>query len=633
MKKIISIILAISVLMSFSVFLSGCGDKGTSSKQNTSSSNKVTSSEDSVSSTVSETESQENSSSNAENLSSNISTIDSNSSIKNEIDSSSGTKYDNVPKINLFKDGEANFKVVRSETANTDVISTAKYICRAISDTHGATVEHKNDSVANDNTMLEISLGVTNRPRAAKLTEELKKANGNYGMDYSIVFDNNIIYIVGGSDVALLNGAKAFLAYFCSTTKGSIPNNFDYRYHLKDSAVFTINKKIDLSAYKLVVPQYNLSYLIGREVNTLSDEILLNNGSFVLRTNDNTAETEYEIVIGNTKRANTPIPDSTDDYMIKTQGNKIFIVGGSDGATALAVKQFISWVKDRKKLPAVIDYTGSYDTDIGNATEEDYKLVWNDEFDATSLDKSIWSPAKGLYSTPTNGNIAPRKKMFTESAENVKLENGKLVMRGSYDDDYYYGAELRTFNSMWFKYGIIEISCKMNFSKGICPAFWLLGNQNNKIAGEFDLFEGLGEYAKNLNAIKCTTITHPTAETGYQSGTMYNEAINHYSESFYSLGKDTTWDDDYHTIGCEWTPTSLKYVIDGDVFLDIPTDVSELSYYTHNGLMQVILTMYSGNDVCTPFTGVPDSTTDWEGNNFTIDHIRLYQDGKGILQN
>lgn len=633
MKKIISIILAISVLMSFSVFLSGCGDKGTSSKQITSSSNKETSSEDSVSSTVSETESQENSSSNAENLSSNISTIDSNSSIKNEIDSSSGTKYDNVPKINLFKDGEANFKVVRSETANTDVISTAKYICRAISDTHGATVEHKNDSVANDNTMLEISLGVTNRPRAAKLTEELKKANGNYGMDYSIVFDNNIIYIVGGSDVALLNGAKAFLAYFCSTTKGSIPNNFDYRYHLKDSAVFTINKKIDLSAYKLVVPQYNLSYLIGREVNTLSNEILLNNGSFVLRTNDNTVETEYEIVIGNTKRANTPIPDSTDDYMIKTQGNKIFIVGGSDGATALAVKQFISWVKDRKKLPAVIDYTGSYDSDIQNATEEDYKLVWYDEFDATSLDKSIWSPAKGLYSTPTNGNIAPRKKMFTESAENVKLENGKLVMRGSYDDDYYYGAELRTFNSMWFKYGIIEISCKMNFSKGICPAFWLLGNQNNKIAGEFDLFEGLGEYAKNLNAIKCTTITHPTAETGYQSGTMYNGAINHYSESFYSLGKDTTWDDDYHTIGCEWTPTSLKYVIDGDVFLDIPTDVSELSYYTHNGLMQVILTMYSGNDVCTPFTGVPDSTTDWEGNNFTIDHIRLYQDGKGILQN
>ena len=633
MKKIISIILAISVLMSFSVFLSGCGDKGTSSKQNTSSSNKVTSSEDSVSSTVSETESQENSSSNAENLSSNISTIDSNSSIKNEIDSSSGTKYDNVPKINLFKDGEANFKVVRSETANTDVISTAKYICRAISDTHGATVEHKNDSVANDNTMLEISLGVTNRPRAAKLTEELKKANGNYGMDYSIVFDNNIIYIVGGSDVALLNGVKAFLAYFCSTTKGSIPNNFDYRYHLKDSAVFTINKKIDLSAYKLVVPQYNLSYLIGREVNTLSNEILLNNGSFVLRTNDNTAETEYEIVIGNTKRANTPIPDSTDDYMIKSQGNKIFIVGGSDGATALAVKQFISWVKDRKKLPAVIDYTGSYDSDIQNATEEDYKLVWYDEFDAKSLDKSIWSPAKGLYSTPTNGNIAPRKKMFTESANNVKLESGKLVMRGSYDDDYYYGAELRTFNSMWFKYGIIEISCKMNFSKGICPAFWLLGNQNNKIAGEFDLFEGLGEYAKNLNAIKCTTITHPTAETGYQSGTMYNEAINHYSESFYSLGKDTTWDDDYHTIGCEWTPTSLKYVIDGDVFLDIPTNVSELSYYTHNGLMQVILTMYSGNDVCTPFTGVPDSTTDWEGNNFTIDHIRLYQDGKGILQN
>ena len=56
-------------------------------------------------------------------------------------------------------------------------------------------------------------------------------------------------------------------------------------------------------------------------------------------------------------------------------------------------------------------------------------------------------------------------------------------------------------------------------------------------------------------------------------------------------------------------------------------------FFGNRGLMQVILTMYSGNDVCTPFTGVPDSTTDWKGNNFTIDHIRLYQDGKGVLQN
>ena len=160
----------------------------------------------------------------------------------------------------------------------------------------------------------------------------------------------------------------------------------------------------------------------------------------------------------------------------------------------------------------------------------------------------------------------------------------------------------------------------------------MLGNQNNEIAGEFDLFEGLGEKCLKNNSIKCTTITHAKDASKYKSGTMYLGAINNVEESFYSLGNDT-WDDEYHTIGCEWTPTSFKYVIDGDVFIDIDTTQGEQAWYTYNGMMQIVLTHYTGNDVCTPFTGLPDSTTDWKNNNFTIDNIRLYQNSDGVLQN
>lgn len=616
MKKIISLILSISVLMSFSVFLAGCGENKPADGK------KTTSSGESQNKDVD---------SSKDDTSSDISILDPEKDIKKEIDTSSGSKYTNVPKIKLFKDGEADFIVVRSEKANKDIIATARYFCKAIEDTHGILVEHKNDSIANEKSQLEINIGVTNRPEAAKLTESIKKAHGNYGLDYAIVFKDNVIYITGGTDISVKNGVKAFLSYFCADTNGAVPNNFDYKYHIKDSAAFAINGKTDLSAYKLVVPKYNLSYVIGREVNTLRKEILLNNGSITPRTPDKQGESQYEIIIGNTNRAGTPMPSNTDEYIIKSQGNKIFIVGGSDGATAMAVKQFTKWVKEKMNLPSSIDYLGSYASDASEATDEDYLLVWNDEFD-TTLDKGTWSVSKGRYSITTNDNIAPRQKMFSDSSEHVRIEDGKLVMTGSYDDDYYYGVEMRTANSLWLKYGIIEISCKMNFSKGICPAFWLLGNLNNEIAGEFDLFEGLGEMCMKNNSIKCSPLSHAKDASNFNSGLIYLGAINDYKESFYSLGSDT-WNDEFHTIGCEWTPTSLKFVIDGDVFIEIDTTQGEQAYYTYNGMMQIILTHYTGNNVFAPYTGVPDSTTDWKNNNFTIDSIRLYQNSDGVLQN
>ena len=616
MKKIISLILSISVLMSFSVFLAGCGENKPANGK------KATSSGESQNKDVD---------SSKDDTSSDISSLDPEKDIKKEIDTSSGSKYTNVPKIKLFKDGEADFIVMRSEKANKDIIATARYFCKAVEDTHGILVEHKNDSIANEKSQLEINIGVTNRPEAAKLTESIKKAHGNYGLDYAIVFKDNVIYITGGTDVAVKNGVKAFLSYFCADTNGAVPNNFDYKYHIKDSAAFAINGKTDLSAYKLVVPKYNLSYVIGREVNTLRDEILLNNGSITPRTPDKHGESQYEIIIGNTNRAGTPMPSNTDEYIIKSQGNKIFIVGGSDGATSMAVKQFTKWVKEKMNLPSSIDYLGSYASDASEATDEDYLLVWNDEFD-TTLDKGTWSVSKGRYSVTSNDNIAPRQKMFSDSSEHVRIEDGKLVMTGSYDDDYYYGVEMRTANSLWLKYGIIEISCKMNFSKGICPAFWLLGNLNNEVAGEFDLFEGLGEICMKNNSIKCSPLSHAKDASNFKSGLIYLGAINDAEESFYSLGSDT-WNDEFHTIGCEWTPTSLKFVIDGDVFIEIDTTQGEQAYYTYNGMMQIILTLYTGNNVFAPYTGVPDSTTDWKNNNFTIDSIRLYQNSDGVLQN
>lgn len=621
MKKIISIILAISVLMSFGIFLSGCDEEETPAavkKPSTSQSDKDNNS------------SGDNTSSEDDNSSDNSGSevIVPNQNTNNEINTSSGSKYDNVAKVKLFKDGEANFVFIRSETANNSVVALARYAYKAIEGTHDVVAANKNDSTPVDTSVIEISIGETNRPRAAALTKEIKSAHGNYGMDYAIVYDNGIIYIVGGSDTALENGVKAFLSYFCADMNGEVPVTFDYRYHINEQNAFKINGKTDLSAYKLIVPKYNLSYLIGREVNTLRDEILYNTGSITPRTADRSGVYTYEIIIGETNRPDTPMPSNTDEYIIKAVGNKIYVIGGDDQGTAFAVKQFIKWVKEGQNLPANLDYLGSVEYD---RTEDDYSLAYSDEFD--SLDRTTWNISVGGYSQGSDNMIAPRTKYFTDSSDNVYIDNGNLVLKGSYDDEHYYGVEMRTNNSLWFKYGIVETSCKINSSKGLCPAFWLLAGSTNEANAEYDLFEAFGDYLVKNNAIKVTTISHTPAGSKFGQGSLvtYSGAIRA-EDSYYTLPEGDTWYSDYHTIGCEWTPTSFKYVIDGDVFVDIDTTQSERDYYTYNGLVQIILTMYAGNDVCSPNTGYPDETTNWADNNFTLDYVRIYQDTNGVLQ-
>lgn len=624
MKKIISIILALSVLMSFSVFLSGCDDENVTAKP----AKKPTTSS-AADKNDNNTSSDNTSSDDSTDSSNSSSVIIPNQTTNNEINTSSGSKYDNVPKVKLFSDGEPNFVFIRPEKASDAVVALARYAYKAIEGTHGVTTANKNDSNAVDSSVIEISIGETNRPRARALTNELKAANGNYGMDYSIVYDNGIVYIVGGTDTAIENGVNAFLSYFCADMNGEVPITFDYRYHINEQNAFKINGTSNLSAYKLIVPKYNLSYLIGREVNTLSDELLYNTGSIVPRTADRSGNYDYEIIVGSTNRPDTPMPSNTDEYIIRAVGNKIYVIGGDDQGTAFAVKQLIKWVKAGQQLPAGLDYMGSVEYD---RTEADYSLTFSDEFD--SLDRTLWNISVGGYSQSSDNLIAPRKKYFTDNKNNVNVADGNLVLKASYDDQYYYGVEMRTDTSLWFKYGIVETSCKINSSKGLCPAFWLLAGSTYDANGEFDLFEAFGDDLVKNNTIKCTTLSHAPSGSKFGQGSMVTYSGAYVpNNSYYALPADEKWDDEYHTIGCEWTPTSFKYVIDGDVFIDIDTTQSERDFYTYNGLTQLILTMYAGNDVNSPHTGLPDETTNWADNNFTLDYVRIYQDTNGVLEN
>ena len=52
-------------------------------------------------------------------------------------------------------------------------------------------------------------------------------------------------------------------------------------------------------------------------------------------------------------------------------------------------------------------------------------------------------------------------------------------------DDGYHGVELRT--NKYYSYGYFEIDAKINASRGICPAFWLVGNRDSASKIEYEI--------------------------------------------------------------------------------------------------------------------------------------------------
>lgn len=198
-------------------------------------------------------------------------------------------------------------------------------------------------------------------------------------------------------------------------------------------------------------------------------------------------------------------------------------------------------------------------------------------------------------------------------------------------DDGYHGVELRT--NKYYSYGYFEIDAKINASRGICPAFWLVGNRDSasKIEYEIDGFECFGE---TPDVIKYTLLAH-----SYPNGSHMPKAETaHRFECYERLTEDLSpmaahdsflrgkWSEEFHKFAVDWKPGQITWLVDGKPMYRVDTSQSLEGRYPFDEPLQVILTIYSGIDVCSPRTGIPDETTDWKtGNSLVIRSIRFYE--------
>ncbi len=177
-----------------------------------------------------------------------------------------------------------------------------------------------------------------------------------------------------------------------------------------------------------------------------------------------------------------------------------------------------------------------------------WNLVWQDEFDGTTLNKKNWT-----YDTGGGGWGNNEMQLYTKRPENSRVENGILTIQAikevdSYGGSPYISARLKTQRLQAFQYGRIEARLKVPAGQGVWPAFWLLGEDVNQVGwpncGEIDIMEYVGQ--------------HPTQFLGTMHGPGYSggQGLTRSQTMPYNIS------DDFHTFAIEWDQDQISWFYD-----------------------------------------------------------------------
>lgn len=237
------------------------------------------------------------------------------------------------------------------------------------------------------------------------------------------------------------------------------------------------------------------------------------------------------------------------------------------------------------------------------------QLVWQDEFDNDGQPNAEnWSYNIG---TGENGWGNSELQFYTDRPENVTIQNGILVITAK-EEDYngssYTSARLLTKGKFEQTYGRFEARIRMPYGKGLWPAFWLLGDDDNGASnwpdiGEIDIMEYVGN--------------EPTKVFGTVHGPGYSGA-NGVTKS-YDLINDR-FDTGFHVFGIEWGPDYINYYVDDVLYNQItPKDVPG-EWVFNDGPFYIILNVAVGGLL----PGSPNAETVFP-QTMLVDYVRVYK--------
>ena len=227
---------------------------------------------------------------------------------------------------------------------------------------------------------------------------------------------------------------------------------------------------------------------------------------------------------------------------------------------------------------------------IEDLNQDNWTLIWLDEFENNCLDSSNWNIE--------NWAAEKNNELQYYSPNNIIVENGllKLISRNEkFKGKEYTSGAVHTKGKFSFLYGKVEMRAKLPAGKGIFPAFWMMPDREDTWLPEIDILEMLGHRPNEI-----WMVSHWLDETG----TL---------KSDFNTFKGADFSRDFHVFSIEWTKDSITWLIDDIVRFQI-------SNYIPNEKMYLYLNTAIGGN----WPGSPDDSTVFPVN-YEIDYVRVFK--------
>ena len=239
-------------------------------------------------------------------------------------------------------------------------------------------------------------------------------------------------------------------------------------------------------------------------------------------------------------------------------------------------------------------------------------LVWSDEFNGSTVDPDKWVFDIGGEKWGNN-----ELEYYTDSPKNVSVHDGNLVITARKESHKgpdgktwnYTSARLKTLGKFAQAYGRFESRIKIPAGQGIWPAFWMLGEDIEKVdwpnCGEIDIMENIGKEPSTVHG----TIHGP----GYSGAGGIGSA--------YSLPNGRKFTDGFHVFAVEWEADTIRFFVDDVLYAtrtrtELPTEKKWVYDHPFFGILNLAV----GGD----WPGNPDASTVFP-QRMLVDYVRVYR--------
>jgi beta-glucanase (GH16 family) len=244
----------------------------------------------------------------------------------------------------------------------------------------------------------------------------------------------------------------------------------------------------------------------------------------------------------------------------------------------------------------------------GYSTPESYDgmtLVWQDEFNATTINEEDWNFDIGTGENGWGNNEAQYYRK-----ENSSIVDGNLIIearREGFSGSSFTSSRLTTLGKQEVQYGRIDVRAVLPTGSGMWPAIWMLGSNFPTVGwpkcGEIDIMEMFGAQGSSqvLGTVHWDNAGSPANFGG--KTTLASGSFN----------------DEYHVFSIVWDDTFIRWYVDDREYHVIDITPSELNELTES--FYFILNVAVGGD---KGAGDPNAGTvfpQW----MVVDYIRVFQ--------